>query len=173
MRIVVSTVVPRHVGKALPGEVKGQRHASADRRAPSRSARRSRVAAKRASTGSTASDFTESWAARSRRPIMSAISLMNDGWRSASASIGVGRDLEHDGGLGGLGGRRIGSLLDDRHAAEDLAGPQQLEHDVLARPGMPDDLHAAGPDHAEPARGIALHEDVLARAVGLLDGDAR
>jgi 5-methylcytosine-specific restriction enzyme B len=46
---------------------------------PSRSASRSKVAARRTSTGSAARDFTESWAARSRRPIISAISLMIDG----------------------------------------------------------------------------------------------
>ena len=57
-------------------------------RVPSRSASRSSVAASRASTGSTASDFIESWAARSRRPIINAISRMMDGYRSARATIG-------------------------------------------------------------------------------------
>jgi len=54
-------------------------------RVPSRSARRSSAAARRAWTGSTASDFTESCAARSRRPIISASSLIKAGWRSVTA----------------------------------------------------------------------------------------
>ena len=48
---------------------------------------------------------------------------------------GIGGDLEDDRRLGGLGRRRIGALLDHRHSAEDLARPQQLEDDVLARLG--------------------------------------
>ena len=54
-------------------------------RAPSRSASRRTVAASRASTGSTDSDLTESWASRSLRPIMSAISLMMSGTFVVSA----------------------------------------------------------------------------------------
>src|SRR6266545_3464150 len=50
-----------------------------------RSARRRSVAARRASTGSTDKDLTESCAWRSRRPIISASSLTSDGWRSVSA----------------------------------------------------------------------------------------
>jgi len=56
---------------------------------------------------------------------------------------GVRRDLEDHGGLGGLGARRIGTLLDRRHTPEDLPRPQQFEDHVLPRPGMPHDLHVA------------------------------
>jgi hypothetical protein len=96
----------------------------------------------------------------------------------ARVSIGQGdhrvrRDLEHHRRLGRLRGRGIGTLLDHRHSAEHLAGAQQLEHHVLAGLRLPDDLHVAGSHEVEPARGVALHEDVAAGAMRLLGDEGR
>ena len=64
-------------------------------------------------------------------------------------------------------------VCDHGHAAEDFTGSQQLEDHVLARLRVPDDLHMARLDQVEPARLIALHEDVAASPVALLDRENR
>lgn len=63
---------------------------------------------------------------------------------------------------------RVRTALDDGDLAEDLAGAEQLEHDVLAAARVLHDLHATGLHDAEPAGGIAFHEHVVARAVAVL-----
>jgi hypothetical protein len=101
--------------------------------------------------------------------------LLDEGWMPiGEREHGIGGNLDDHGGLRGLRGRRVWPLLDDGDAAaEHLARPQQLEDDVLAGLRIAENLHVAGLDEVEPARWVALHEDVAAGAVALLLGDAR
>ena len=145
-----------HVGQALPRQVEGRARPSfgAD---PLPVARR-RPVSRRASTGST-DRVTESWAAR-RRP------------RPAGAAPRVprrrppGPSPRRSAPWPGL--PRVWPSLDDRDPAEDLAGTEELQDDVLVHAGVPDDPYVTGLE-----RRVALVEDVLPGSTRFLAGRRR
>jgi hypothetical protein len=83
---------------------------------------------------------------------------------------GRGGQLHDHARLHRLGRSRVGPALDHRHAAEDLAGTEQLEHDIAAGARVPDDLDASGADEPEPYRRIPFQEDIFPRPLGFLAG---
>jgi chorismate synthase len=76
-------------------------------------------------------------------------------------------DPECGGRLDGADGRRARELVEERHLAEDVAGPQRRDLGFLAF-AILDDVDLARPDDERADAGVALPNDLLPRFVPLL-----
>jgi chorismate synthase len=77
-------------------------------------------------------------------------------------------DPERGGRLDRAGGRRTWELVEERHFAEDIAGPERGDLLLLAVAVL-NDVDLAGADDEGADAGVALPDDLLARLVSLLD----